>query len=114
MPKKRTPRQRLAAQQRARLQRRELARQEEFREQHTRKVLERQGDPRFVQRTRHPDGTATVTWDSESDLGQEMSRPSARRSVRSSAETRDPKNRCSSTRTRTSPPRWASGTGTRA
>ncbi|ROO60431.1 hypothetical protein EDC02_2300 [Micromonospora sp. Llam0] len=72
MPKKRTPRQRLAAQQRARLQRRELARQEEFREQHTRKVLERQGDPRFVQRTRHPDGTATLTWDSESGLGQEM------------------------------------------
>lgn len=72
MPKKRTPRQRRAAQQRARLQRRELARQEEFREQHTRKVLERQGDPRFVQRTLHPDGTATLTWDGESGLGMEM------------------------------------------
>lgn len=72
MPKKRTPRQRRAAQQRARLQRRELARQEEFREQHTRKVLERQGDPRFVQRTLHADGTATLTWDGESGLGMEM------------------------------------------
>ncbi len=72
MPKKRTPRQRRAAQQRARLQRRELARQEEFREQHTRMVLERQGDPRFVQQTRRADGTATLTWDAESELGREI------------------------------------------
>jgi hypothetical protein len=72
MPKKRTPRQRRAAQQRARLERRELARQEEFREQHTRLVFDRQGDPRFVQRTSGPDGTATLTWDAESKLGREM------------------------------------------
>ncbi|MFI7208363.1 hypothetical protein [Micromonospora aurantiaca (nom. illeg.)] len=72
MPKKRSPRQRRAAQQRARLQRRELARQEEFREQHARLVVDRQGDPRLVQRVAGPDGATAFTWDEDSERGRGM------------------------------------------
>ncbi|GGM28309.1 hypothetical protein GCM10011608_11410 [Micromonospora sonchi] len=73
MPKKRTPRQRRAAQQRARLQQRQdVARQEEFHEEHARLVLDRMGDPRFVQRTTGADGVATLTWDAGSQAGTEL------------------------------------------
>ncbi|MBM0274039.1 hypothetical protein [Micromonospora tarensis] len=73
MPKKRTPRQRRAAQQRTRLQQRlEVARQERFHEQHASLVLERSGDPRFVQRVTGPDGTVSLTWDAASKAGTQL------------------------------------------
>jgi hypothetical protein len=72
MPKKRTPRQRQQAERRARAQRRQLAREEADREAHARLIVERSGDPRFVQRTRLPDGGASLTWDAASVEGQQM------------------------------------------
>lgn len=39
-----------------------LAQEEQRREQHAQMVVERFGDPRFVQRTNHGDGSATVRW----------------------------------------------------
>lgn len=62
--------QKRAAKVHARQQR--LAREEERREQHAQVVTERSGDPRFVQRVNHPDGTATVSWAAETPTGQSM------------------------------------------
>src|SRR5258705_691185 len=72
MPKKRTDRQRRQAEQRARTARRLTARDEVEREAHARLVVERPGDPRFVQRHRMPDGSTTWTWDAASAKGQRM------------------------------------------
>jgi len=55
---------------RARRERRQLAREEKLREQHTRLVVERSGDPRFVQRRRHDDGTTVYQWLVGSPLDQ--------------------------------------------
>ncbi len=71
MPKKRSPRQRAQAEQR-RLQERRLARDERDREAHARLVVERSGDPRFVQRTTTRGGGAVVTWDPDTPEGQAL------------------------------------------
>lgn len=63
--------QRRAAKAKARKQR--LAEQESRREQHARLVLERAGDPRFVQRERLPDGGRVVRWDPNSEAGSQIS-----------------------------------------
>jgi hypothetical protein len=55
---------------RSRRERRQLAREEKLREQHTRLVVERSGDPRFVQRSRHDDGTTVYQWPVGSPLDQ--------------------------------------------
>jgi hypothetical protein len=72
VPKKRTPRQRRQAQDQARAEQRRLAQQEREREEHTRLVVERAGDPRFVQRVALPGGGAALTWDPDSADGQAM------------------------------------------
>jgi len=71
MPKKRSPRQRVQAEQR-RAQQRRLARDEQHREAHTRLVVERSTDPRFVHRTTTPGGGTVVTWDPDSPEGQAL------------------------------------------
>ncbi|ANZ35875.1 hypothetical protein BBK82_07040 [Lentzea guizhouensis] len=63
--------QRRAAKAKARQQR--LAGQEFRREQHARLVVERAGDPRFIQRERLPDGGRVVRWDPESVAGTRIS-----------------------------------------
>ena len=70
MPKKRGDRAHRTAEKRARRERRQLAREEKLREDHTRLVLERSHDPRFVQRTRHDDGTTVYQWPVDSPLDQ--------------------------------------------
>jgi hypothetical protein len=72
VPKKRAPRQRRQTDERARAEQRRLARQELEREEHARLVVERAGDPRFVQRVTTPDGGAAPTWDPESADGQAL------------------------------------------
>jgi hypothetical protein len=72
MPKKRTPRQRMQAEQQARAEQRRLAREEQDREAHARLVVERSGDPRFVQRTTTVGGGAVVTWDPDSVEGRAL------------------------------------------
>ena len=72
MPKKRTPRQRRQAQDQARAEQRRLAQQEREREEHTRLVVERAGDPRFVQRVALPGGGAALSWDPDSEGGSAM------------------------------------------
>lgn len=68
---RRSPGQRRAAKAKARQQR--LAEQESRREQHARLVVERAGDPRFVQRERLPDGGRAVRWDPNSEAGTQIS-----------------------------------------
>ncbi|MFI6098148.1 hypothetical protein ACIA8G_21520 [Lentzea sp. NPDC051213] len=68
---RRSPGQRRAAKAKARQQR--LAEQESRREQHARLVVERAGDPRFVQRERLPDGGRVVRWDPGTEPGTQIS-----------------------------------------
>lgn len=68
---RRSPGQRRAAKAKARHQR--LVEQESRREQHARLVVERTGDPRFVQRERLPDGGRVVRWDPDSEAGAQVS-----------------------------------------
>lgn len=70
MPNKRSDRVHRMAEKRARRERRQLAREERLREEHTRVVVERSGDPRFVQRIRQDDGTAVYQWPVGSPLDQ--------------------------------------------
>jgi len=62
--------QKRAAKIQARQQR--IAQDELRREEHARLVVGRSGDPRFVQRTNHPDGSATVRWDVDTPAGRGM------------------------------------------
>ena len=68
---RRSPGQRRAAKVKVRQQR--LAAQESRREQHARLVVERSGDPGFVQRERLPDGGRVVRWDPDSEAGIQIS-----------------------------------------
>ena len=68
---RRSPGQRRAAKAKARQQR--LAEQESRREQHARLVVERAGDPRFVQREPLPDGGRVIRWDPDSEAGTQIS-----------------------------------------
>lgn len=72
--KKRSSRQKEAARRQASWeQRRRLETEERFREEHASLVVERSGDPRFVQRTRTPDGGVQVSWHADSAMGEQMS-----------------------------------------
>ena len=62
MPKKRSDRAHRTAEKRARRQQRQLAREEKLREDHTRLVMERSHDPRFIRRVHHDDGTTVYQW----------------------------------------------------
>ena len=70
VPKKRSARQRKAAAEAARRERRRRL-EESFNEEHARLVVERHGDPRFVQRVRTQDG-ADIRWDPETQTGREL------------------------------------------
>jgi hypothetical protein len=72
MSKKRGDREHRTAEKRARRGRRQLAREEKFREEHTRLVLERSQDPRFIQRIRHDDGTTVYQWPVDSPLNEDL------------------------------------------
>lgn len=63
--------QRRAAKVKSRKQR--LAEQEAARERHARLVVERSGDPRFVQQERRPDGGRIIQWDQDSPAGAMIS-----------------------------------------
>lgn len=51
---------------------RRLAQEEAVREQHTRLVVDRAGDPRFVQRSVGPDGEMSLRWDPDTPAGQRL------------------------------------------
>jgi hypothetical protein len=70
MPKNHGDRAHRTAEKRARRERRQLAREEKLREEHTRLVVQRSHDPRFVQRIRHDDGTTVYQWPVGSPLDQ--------------------------------------------
>jgi hypothetical protein len=72
MPKKRSSRRRQQAQRQARVANRRLAREEQGREAHAQLVVERSGDPRFVQRARLPDGQAVVSWAPDAGAGPQL------------------------------------------
>lgn len=68
---RRSPGQRRAAKAKARQHR--LTEQESRREQHARLVVERAGDPRFIQRERLPDDGRVVRCDPDSEAGTQIS-----------------------------------------
>jgi hypothetical protein len=70
MSKKRGDRAHRTAEKRVRREKRQLAREEKLREEHTRLVLERSHDPRFIQRIRHDDGTTVYQWPVDSPLNE--------------------------------------------
>lgn len=69
--KSKAQRQRDNARARAEQQRRTAA-VEEFTEEHARVVVQRHGDPRFVQRRREADGSVEVSWAAGSELDTRM------------------------------------------
>jgi hypothetical protein len=70
MSKKRGDRAHRTAEKRARRERRQLAREEKLREEHTRLVVQRSHDPRFIQRTRHDEDTTVYQWPVDSPLNE--------------------------------------------
>ena len=72
MPKKRGDRVHRMAEKRARRERRQLAQEEKLREEHSRLVVQRSHDPRFVQRIRQDDGTTVYQWPVGSLLDQHL------------------------------------------
>ncbi|WP_344517829.1 hypothetical protein, partial [Streptomyces pulveraceus] len=72
--KRKAQRQRDTARARAQeAQQQRLAAEELFAENHARLVVQRQGDPRFVQRAQRPDGTIEVSWAAGTELDARLS-----------------------------------------